>query len=514
MGIVSLKFFIFIAITLITYYFCPPKSRWIVLLAANVGFFLANSSVALFGIFVAMSLVTWVAALGVKSAHTERLKTAVTAVTVLALMATLIMYKEISFFIVNSHLLERVSDISLGWTMPDWIAPLGISYFALILIGYLLDVRWGTIDKPQGNPLKMLLFAGYFPHMTSGPFTRYNDVKDTLLLGDVRYHFGSVYRGVQRIIWGVFKVLIISTRLSVLVDTIYNAQLLPQGENHYAGLPVIVGAMLYVLNVYMNFSGSMDIVIGISEMFGIPLAENFQRPFSATSLSEVWRRWHMTLGFFLKDYVLYPTLKSGWLNKIRIFCKKRFGKKAARDIPTYIGMLITWFCVGFWHGGSWKYICASGLFFFVMIVGGLILSPLFKRIIKMLRINTECFSWRGFQRVRTFCLFSLSVSFGRAASLTVGLKMWQSVFTTVNASFFSYGSLLNLGLTKDDLLFVFAGLAVVFWVSHLQQRYGSVRDLLAEQNIVFRIGVVVVFVFLIVYIGGIDNKIDFIYGNF
>jgi D-alanyl-lipoteichoic acid acyltransferase DltB (MBOAT superfamily) len=486
------------------------------MLGASIGFFLSNSSVALFSVFCAMSLVTWGAALAIRTVRAEKLRTGITAVTIVALAATLILYKEIAFVVVNSRILAKITGLDIGLTMPEWIAPLGISYFTLILIGYLLDVRWGTIDKPQKNPLKFLLFAGYFPHMVSGPFSRYNDMNETLL-GDVRFSLKNVWFGLQRVIWGVFKVLVISTRLSVLVSAIYDPQSMPIveiSEHQLSGSTAIVaGALLYVLTVYMNFSGSMDIVIGVSEMLGIPLAENFRRPFSATSLSEVWRKWHMTLGLWLKDYVMYPVQKA-LTSRFGKRAKKLFGKKAGKDIILYTAMFVVWFCVGFWHGGSWKYICASGLFFFVMIVGGLILDPVFQSLIKLLHINTKCNSWRLFQRVRTVVLFSMSVSFGRAESLTVGLQMWKNALLNPDISVIFDGTLLDMGLALKDIVFVVIALTVVFAVSHLQEHIGSMRVWLNKQNILFRIvaiGALLAFTFLA---GGMDNRVDFIYGNF
>ncbi len=513
MSILTLKFFLFLAITVVTYYLCVPKLRWVVILVANIGFFISATGIATLIVFTTMVLATWGASLLLKSIKSEKIKKAVTAGAILVLLITLILYKELSFFLINAKLLGSFVRLSFDFALPDWVAPLGISYYTLILIGYLLDVRWGTIAEPQKNPFKFITFSGYFPHMTSGPFTRYNDVKDTLF-GEVKFHPSTQWRGFQRILWGLFKVIVISTRLSVLVETIYHAQTLPMSENHFTGIAVLIGAMLYILYIYMNFSGSMDIVIGASELFGIPLAENFQRPFSATNLSELWRRWHMTLGFWLKDYVLYPTLKSGWMNKIRSFCKTHLGKKASKDIPTYIGMFISWFCVGFWHGGLWKYIFGSGLFFFIMIVGGLILHPFFKKIIKICRINTECYSWRGFQRVRTFLLFVLAVSFGRAASFHDGFSMWHNLFIDSNIGVLFDGTIFNMGLTGGDLFIALMGLVVVFFVSHLQQKHGDIRTLLTKQNILFQISIVVVLFALVFLIGGMDNSVDLMYGKF
>jgi D-alanyl-lipoteichoic acid acyltransferase DltB (MBOAT superfamily) len=259
----------------------------------------------------------------------------------------------------------------------------------------------------------------------------------------------------------------------------------------------------------------MDIVIGAAQMFGVELPENFRTPFYATSLSEFWRRWHITLGLWVRDYVLYPALKSRFADAMGRFCREKFGKKWGKRIPTYWGMLITWFCVGFWHGGSWKYICASGLFFFVMIVGGILLDPIFQRLIKLLHVNTAAWSWTLFQRIRTAALFTLSVSFGRASSLGDGLARWKSAFV-YNPWVLADGSLYRLGLDAPDVGVLIFGLLILLGVSKLQQS-GGVRDRLAKQNLVFRWAVLLALfasVLLFGLYGENYNPADFIYGLF
>ena len=192
----------------------------------------------------------------------------------------------------------------------------------------------------------------------------------------------------------------------------------------------------------------------------------------------------MTLGFWLKDYLLYPTLKSGWMGRIRKFCKAHWGKRASREVPTYIGMFITWFCVGFWHGGSWKYIFGSGLFFFAMIAGGMLLKPVFRRLTDWLKIDTDAWYWKRFQRLRTACLFSASVSFDRYAGFTDGLRAWKSVLTVWrwDLGVLLDGTLLNLGLSGWDVFMCAAGFAAIWCVSTLQERHGSVRELLDRKG--------------------------------
>lgn len=509
MSIVSFQFFVFVGITVALYWLCPARWRWGVLLIASGAFMLAGTSPALCGVFAAETLVTWLAALAVRKVPGDRPAAFITGVTVTALAAVLIAYKDIVFFVYNINGLGRLAGADIALEMPDWAAPLGISYYSLILIGYLLDVRWEKIEEPQKNPLKLLLFAGYFPQMTSGPLSRYNDVAGTLF-GGAKGSLRGVQFGLQRLFWGLFKKLVLADRLAVLVGALYDGEI-------GTGLLVPAAALLFAAQLYADFSGCMDIVLGVSEMLGIPLAENFRRPLGTENLSEFWRHWHITLGLWLKDYILYPAQKSRWMKRIRNFCKKRWGKRASRDIPMYIGMFITWFCVGFWHGGSWKYIFGTGLFFFAMIAGGILLEPVFQRLITLLRINTGVWSWRLFRRARTFCLFAASLSFGRRADLGAGLRAWGTLFTDWNPWVFFDGTLMELGLDGKDFLVCAFALGAMLVVSMLQEKLGSVREALAEQNLVFRWLVYIALVLAVVVLGRYGPGYDsaaFIYAGF
>lgn len=511
MSIVTLRFFIFAAVACAEYWLCPRRGRWVVLLIASGIFWLVNTSLSLgvCAVFAGEVLLTWLAALAVRKISGEWLRTAVTAGTVILLTAALILYKDLLFFVGNINAVGSLLGRSPGLTLPQWLAPFGISYFTLILIAYLLDVRWGTVEEPEKNPLKMLLFAGYFPQMTSGPITRYNDMTPTLF-GGATWSWKGFCFGCERFLWGLFKKLVVADRMAVVVATLYDG-------TTYTGWWVPVAAVAYIGQLYADFGGCMDIVIGISEMFGVPLAENFRRPFAATNLSELWRRWHITLGVWVRDYIMYPVLKSGWMKAVRGFCKKRFGKKASREVPTYIGMFITWFCVGFWHGGSWKYIFGSGLFFFAMIAGGMLLEPVFKKLIALLRINTGAWSWKFFQQVRSFALFAAAVSFDRRSSFGAGVAAWKSVLTTWNPGALRHGAILQLGLSGVDLVICAVGFLAILVVSMLQERRGSVRELLLEQNRAFRWLVYLALLGAVLVLGcyGPDwGEVEFIYANF
>lgn len=209
MSIVSLHFFIFTGVILALYWICVPKWRWIVLFIATSYFLFLNTyrNIAACAIFVMDVLAVWLAALCLKKNLQEQTKKRILFFTLFFVVAVLILYKELSFFINNINSIGRIAGIDYGLRLPKWVAPFGISYFTLILIGYLLDVYWGTIETPQKNPLKMILFAGYFPQLTSGPFSRYNDIAGSLF-GNASWNLKRVQFGIQRFLWGLFKKLV------------------------------------------------------------------------------------------------------------------------------------------------------------------------------------------------------------------------------------------------------------------------------------------------------------------
>ncbi len=502
--ILSPYFFAGIFLLAVLYYTVCRKMQWQLLLMASAAFYTANAPWRGNICMLAPLAASYFAALYAGRAE-RRHRLAAVLGAVLFDAAVLIFFKERGFFrfLIGLATGHRPADL-------DITAPFGISYLSLMLISYVLDVYWGTAPV-QRNPFKFALSVILLPLGTSGPIARYAEMKEQLFVRH-RFDYTQFCFGVQRIVWGLFKKMVVADRLALIVGTVYGAY-----EN-YAGIVIAVGFACYTLQVYCDFSGCIDIVLGTGQLFGFALPENFRTPFFATSLSEIWRRWHITLGLWVKDYVLYPILKSRGIQALSSFLKKSLGKKNryARLIPTWCGMFVVWFTVGFWHGGSWKYIFGSGLFFFMMIAGGQLLEPLFALPVKALRINTEAASWRFFRRVRTFALFSASIAFDRAFSFSEGLRIWRRLFSQWNPWVLFDGTLFKLGLDVMDFTVAVIGLLVMLLVSNLEQAR-SVRMRLAEQNIAFRWAMYLGLVFSVIIFGmyGPDyNANAFIYAGF
>ena len=260
----------------------------------------------------------------------------------------------------------------------------------------------------------------------------------------------------------------------------------------------------------------MDIISGIAETFGIEMAVNFERPYFARSIAEFWRRWHITLGAWMRDYVFYPLSLSKAFAKMGKKTKKVFGTYIGKMLPTFLASFISFMLVGIWHGSSWKYI-AYGLWNSVIITGSILLDPVYKRVIEKLKINTDAFSWRLFQILRTFFLVSIGRIFSRADSLRISLSMLKRMFSEFNPWIFTDGTVLNLGASGKQLILIFVMLLVLLVVGVMQESGMKLRKKLDEQNLLFRwIFIIAAVCFVLIYgaYGGDFNASDFVYQQF
>ena len=512
MSITSLPFLIFFALSLGLYYIIPKRFQWIALLLYSLAFFyFSTEEIYTVAYVVAAVLVTTLCARGITKAKEAgkgkraKLWLALGLVVNLGILATL---KYSNFFINNVNFALSLVKSPARVPQLNLLAPLGISFYTMSVVGYLLDVYW-SICPAQPNLVKTALFVGYWPQLTSGPITRYNDVKDQLYAGH-KFNSRQIAFGMQRMLWGIFKKLVISARLGVIVDTIYGDTVT------YGGFYIWVAAVSFLFQLYTDFSGCMDIILGASECYGIILPENFRSPFFSRSVQEYWQRWHMTLGAWLKDNILYPVLRSRPWKAMTKWIRAHWGKKAAKQIPSILGMLFVWLFMGLWHGGKWKFIIGMGVYFWFLIAMAQVLEPVFKKIIAALKINTDCFSYHLFQSLRVFGLAVIGNMFFRLDSFMDTLRTISASLLPQNPEIFFDGSLFNLGLDGPNFIVMVIALLVLLIVSILQEK-GSLREQIAKQNLVFRWVIWYALIFSILIFGMYGpgyNPADFIYRGF
>lgn len=509
MSLVSLEFAFFVAITAFIYFILPSKYQWFALFGASVYFYIGKTAWYQSVNFLVFLIINYILSLLI-SKYKE--KKAIYFTALIFDILYLFVFKYFSFFAIPvMGLMSDPSKIQFANAFLKELAPAGLSYFALILIAYITDVYWENVDV-QKNPLKFATFAGFFPLLTSGPIVQYEPLQNQFFSKKNRFSYDNLINGLERILYGVFKKLVIAERIAKLVNPIY------ENYEQYNGLYIPFAAAMFALQLYTDFSGLMDIVLGVAEIFNIKLPENFDTPFYSLNLSEFWRRWHITLGGFLRDYVMYPVQRSKPLKNLRKFCKKKFGKGYEQkfNLPLYVSLFVSWFLIGLWHGGGWNYIFGVGLYMWFVIVLSDITKPLFDKLKATFKIKTDCFSYRLFQRVRTFILFMFGLSFFRANTLEDGLLMWKAAFAEFNPWILFDKSLYYLGLEKEECFIVFIGLLIVFIVSFVKQK-GDVREQIRKQNFTFRVLIFAVLFVLTVawgYYGMGFEAANFIYGRF
>ena len=409
MEITSFSFFAMVGVSLLIYWHMPARHQWKMLLADSIIFYFANATWYTFA-YVAVSAASVYGAARYFARQSDgKAKKRVLALTLAVNVGILAVLKYTNLAIHTFNFLgERILRVR-GVSDVAWLAPLAVSFYTLQLVSYLLDCYWG-VAEPFENVLHTALYTIYFPLMTSGPICRFDEL-GRQLFEEHRFDYGRVRDGLIRVAWGLFKKLAIANRAAVIAEGLWTA---PETSR---GICVWIATAVYLVQLYTDFSGVMDIALGVSGCFGITLPENFRAPFFSRNIQEFWRRWHITLGTWLRDYIMNPLLKAGPFIRLGAACKRRFGRKRGRKVPSYAAMLALWSCMGLWHGNSWKYIIGEGWWFWFVIVSGQLLEPVFQKMKTGLRIREESGWWHAFQSLRTLTLWMFGMLFFRAASL-------------------------------------------------------------------------------------------------
>ncbi|KSV58820.1 MBOAT family O-acyltransferase [Acetivibrio ethanolgignens] len=505
MPITKLNFLFIIIILCGIYYAIPKRYQRIILLAGSMGlyFWFAGKEGFVF-LFVA-GMVAWIAGISMGKCETGKRRSVIFWIGFTFIFGMLFVFQYSNFVIEN---LNRVFTIRY----IEKTAPIGISFYSLSLLSYIIDVYW-KIQVPEKNLGKVLLFGFYFPCITMGPILRYRQVENQFCRG---YAFDGkkVAFGMQRVLWGLFKKLVVAERLAVLVNQIYGSY------TAYTGIEIAGATFVAAIRLYMDFSSAMDIVLGISSMFGIDLPENFEQPFLAETLAEFWRRWHITLGAWLKDYIYYPVMKSGLIQMISRFFRKHFGKKAGKRAATFLAMFILWVCAGIWHGGAWKYILGFGVTTWFFILLEEVLEPYIKAFCEKLHINRKALWYIWLRRGKTFLMFSCTVLFFFSQSLLEGIDMYSHAF--LNIGIMPFGTfvlrLKEVVLTcysRYEFLQLGYGLIVCIVVFVLNRK-GNLQEKVAGLLFPFRWGLyyLLIFSILLFAVNGINVMEGFLYANF
>lgn len=530
---VSYEFIGFICLLFVLYYLVPKKIQWILLLLANFGFyFCADFRYPLFILFTSATIYGTACFIAKEDEKAEIYAAAVKTMEnppsreerraykkkvnarkkrmmlcgLLLNLAVLCVVKYTNFAIDNVNVIfggmgrEELSYV-------DMIVPLGISFYTFQAVGYLLDVYWGKC-KAQKNFLKFTLFVSFFPQLIQGPISRYGDLSESLYK-EHAFDGKQVRFGIERILWGYFKKLVVADRMGVAVSMIM------ADADYYTGAWVFVGMLFYAAQLYGDFTGGIDITIGIAQTLGIHVEENFIRPFFSKNIAEYWRRWHISMGTWFRDYVFYPVSISNPQKKLTQWTKAHIGMGAAKRIAVYFSTILTWLATGIWHGASWHYV-VWGLVNGVVILASQECAPLYAKFHKKFPKLERSSLYQGFQVLRTFLLLCCIRLFDNYANVRLTIRQFFHMFTRFDVRQLKPQEFLDLGLDRWDYGIAALGIILMFMVS-LAGRNGSVREKIAKKPYILRYLLWMALFFATLLLGkygvGFDAK-QFIYNQF
>ena len=502
MTITSLPYLILVAVGVGIYYLLPGKWQWVELLAVSILFYCVMATPYTF-VYLLITAATAYFATNYAAKGGKRAATA----GVLTVVANAVLW-----FVLKGYALWSPLFGAAGIAVKAPVAALGMGYYTLQAVGYILDCYWGN-SKPLKNPFRVLLFLCFFPQMITGPISRFHELEH--MYEGHKLSYRNLTYGAQRILWGFFKKLVVAERVGTLVAAIWG------NPEQYNGFYSWIAFLAFPLQLYADFSGCIDIALGTAELFGIRLPENFNSPFFSRTTQEFWQRWHITLGTWTKDYILYPVLKCNAMQKLSKTLQKKWGKKKGKLAVTAIGMFLVWMFIGLWHG-ELKYVVGESMWYWILLMLGEIFSKTCKKWKGKLGIGQDSFSFHLFQSVRTFLIYAIGIVFFRADNLSAAFSFLGDVGGVLfgrhwNPWILFDGSIEMLGVSATDMSVILFSVVLLLVVGVLREKYGYAREWVNRQLLPFR-WIIWCGLFLLVVLygkyGAQYDSVNFIYQAF
>lgn len=396
----SLDFMVFFPIVVLVYFVIPKKIRYIWLLIASYYFYMCwNVEYAL--LIGVSTIITWISGLLLGKFEKNWQRKLVVALSFISNIGILIFYKYFDFLLDNINFLLGKLNIEMISNPFDIVLPVGISFYTFQALSYTVDVYRKEIE-PEKNPLRYALFVSFFPQLVAGPIERSKNLLTQLKnVENIKvWNYDRVASGVIQMIWGLFQKMVIADRISIFVDTVY-------ANLHAVGtFETVIGIVGFAIQIYCDFAAYSTIAIGAARVMGFELMENFDTPYFSRSIKEFWRRWHISLGSWLRDYLYIP-----------------LGGNRKGKVRKYFNLMVTFFVSGLWHGASWTYVlwgCIEGAY---QVIGEL-LAPVKKKINQIFNVNDKAFSYKLGQVIITFSLHTLTWLF-------LGHRVFRKLFIII-----------------------------------------------------------------------------------
>lgn len=504
MSFISAGFLITIAVTAAVYYLCPRRFQWRCLLVMSFAFY-ATYGIRYMGYIVFTILSSYIVTLQMAACTAKTVRRRWLIAGLAANFGILVFMKYCNFTILNMNAVFSLFGSSFRLGTFRFLMPLGISFYTFQTMSYVIDVYHKKYD-PEKNVLKLALFTAFLPQLLQGPIGRYDRLAPQFF-GGVRFDLKNIEYGAQRIAWGFAKKLILADRAAVFSNHIF------ADPGAYSGMYIIAGLFLFSIYVYCDFAGGIDVVIGAAQIFGIRLDENFRQPYFSRSVGEFWRRWHITLGTWMKDYIFYPFSISKKMLQFGKKAKKKFGAATGRVLPICLANLLIFFIVGVWHGAAWKYIL-YGLYNGLIIAASNLLKPQFAALAGKLHINTAGKPWQLLSVLRTFALINIGWLFDACATAGGAFKAFAAIFRHFDLSVLWDGSMLKMGLGMRDFRILFVAVLILFITGLMKEKGIHLRDFVAQRPLAVRWLLYLLLIFATAPFGYVGATTEFVYAQF
>ena len=493
----SFEFLVFFIIVTTLYYALPHKYRWFLLLAASCFFYMAFIPIYIV-ILGATIVVDYYAGLYIEKLrlkHAEKYSKALLICSLVANIGVLAVFKYYNFFIGNISELANFAGLHANFYYISIALPIGLSLHTFQAMSYTIEVYRGN-QKAERNFGIYALYVMFYPQLVAGPIERPQNVLHQYY-EKKKFDYNNVTNGLKLMVWGLFKKVVIADRLATFTDPIFNH------PHNYSAITLFIAAIFFSYQVFCDFSGYSDIALGSAQVMGFKLMKNFDKPYHSKSLAEFWKRWHISLSSWFKDYLYIPL----------------GGSRVASISRGYFNIMFVFLLSGFWHGASWTFVFWGGLHGFYLVFAKIKDKWLFK-VLPQLKESKPGVFRNTINIITTFSLVTIASIFFRSVKIQDAwfiLKSFKNLGAEIVESI-KHKTIIfcnNTVAANIDKVLIFSSFSfiILLEIIHIIQGNGSIREKLSTKPLFVRWAMYYSIVIVIIFFG-VFNKREFIYFQF
>ena len=499
----SLNFLIFFPIVVLVYFIFPYKIRYIWLLFTSYFFYMCwNPKYAI--LLLVSTLITYFSALSMEGAailfkgeeekvllRRQRAKKTIVAVSFILNLSILFFFKYFTFAIDSINVILKNIHVELIQPSFDIVLPVGISFYIFQALSYTMDVYRGDVEVEK-NVFRYAVFVSFFPQLVAGPIERSSNLLHQFKERKT-FNYTRAKDGLCLMLWGFFQKIVLADRIATIINQVFDYY------SYYSGLYMVVAAVLFAFQVYCDFAGYSNIAVGSAQVMGFDLMTNFDCPYFAKNVTEFWRRWHISLTTWFRDYLYIP-----------------LGGNRKGKVRKYINVMIVFLSSGLWHGANWTYVIWGGLNGLYQVIEQL-LKPHFNKLLDKTDAKRNIFSSHLLQMIVTFILVDFAWIFFRADTISEAFGFIERMFSTFNPWILFDGSLYDLGLSQLEFKIGIFAIILLLVVDIAHYKGFRIRAFINKQQVWFRWVVYVLAICMVVILGTYGPDFDasqFIYFQF